>query len=69
MQKEIAAAVKAAAAYKPRNAVEDQNVKFIRAALQDADLRASMLDDIVAGHNASERLRAAEAELAAAQQG
>lgn len=66
---EVTAARDAAYAYQPRNDGEEPHVLFIRAAMDDAHLRASMLDDIAGGHEQLMRVRAAEAELAAAQAG
>lgn len=68
----LEAARDAAYAYEPRNEGEEPHVLFIRACLDDATLRSSMLDDIASGHdremalrNAQDGLRAAEAAHAA----
>lgn len=51
MQKEIAAALKAANAYKARSDNESIHVDFIRALLSDAATRAGFLDDYQSEHD------------------
>lgn len=69
MQTQIDAALKAAKAYKPRNDIEEIHAGLVVACLSDASARAGMLDKIVEDYDKTQRLLAAQAELAAAQQG
>lgn len=75
MREETEAARDAAYAYQPRNAGEEAHVLFIRATLDDAMQRVSLLDDYANEHARSEAIHAANTaaskaatDLAAAQQ-
>lgn len=63
----LKAARDAAENYTPRNEGEEPHVLFIRALLDDAVLRASMLDDIARNHENESNLREAHANLKAAE--
>lgn len=63
----LEAAQHAAYDYTPRNEGEEPHVNFIRALLDDAVLRAGMLDDIATGYDREQKLREAHANLRAAE--
>jgi|tagenome__1003787_1003787.scaffolds.fasta_scaffold18591767_1 hypothetical protein len=67
MQKEIAAALKAANAYKPVNEGDAGTAALVVAMLTDAAAKAAVLEDLAESHERLLRLRAAEDELRAAQ--
>ena len=67
MEKEIAAALKAAKAYKIRNEGERSSVELIRAMLEDCHARLALLDVWVDDYERQAKIRKAEDELRKAQ--
>lgn len=69
MQKEIAAALKAAKAYKPRNAGDESSVELIVALLQDVSTRVPMLTGLADGYEKRQALADAQNAVRAAEAG
>jgi hypothetical protein len=67
MQTQIAAALKAAKAYKPRNEGDRSTSELIVALLTDAETKAAIVEELADSWERSERVRVAQQELLEAQ--